>query len=118
MENKKIDRIKFTKEVENIILLNGGVLISDVFDCKMFEIALDENSLGIRLYNEKDHKVTFCVFMRFETPLAGLGNSYSGKHNFFSVKNVEVAIKEFEIHLKNAIKTNNDRVEFRKEKVL
>lgn len=118
LRNKNFDKAKFVEEATKTILNNGGIIVNDDFECKEYKIELDDNNLSVRLYGAKEQETVYCVFMRFETPLAGLGNSYSGKHNFFSVNNVDAAIKEFEAFLKVAIETNNNVVSFRKERVL
>ena len=46
----------------------------------------------------------FSVFGSFDKVVSGIGNQYSGKHNFYSNSELNEAIKEFEKFLIEVVK--------------
>lgn len=109
MSTKK-DRVFFIKEVEKIILQNGGNLVGNPLPNtrKEFQIKREVNGskfvLTISLYPEEEHKNIYTVFARYDVPNKFLGNNWSGKHNFFSFqKDVDFAIQEFDFYLVKAL---------------
>lgn len=99
-KNKKADRLRFVKEAKEIILENGAMGMGAA---DYFAAISGSNHLHIYLYPEDYQEISYYVALRFQTPVKGYGNPFSGKFNFHSDDTVVVAIADFEDHLKKAI---------------
>jgi len=109
MKNTKKDRIKFVSEIQKIILNHAGTKVHSLNSqaCE-YEIPLDESSfagaiepLKVTLYNPDHQENLYSVFMKHKK-FCGLSHP-NHKNNFHSCENVDIAIKDFEIFLNEAI---------------
>ena len=101
--NIKKDRVLFVKEV-NEILYKYGIFINEENHVFTYRLKSRDNLLTVKLYGEKDHKLVYSVFMKYDRPVEDIGNPYSGKHNFHdSSEDVQQTIDWFESFLLNAL---------------
>lgn len=104
-KNKIADIRKFITDARQTIVEYGAVLIEVNEDEEVFQIVTEKNTLTITLKGEKGHEYVYSVFMRFDTPMKGMNNSYSGKHNYHNWGNLSWVIGEFHLHFDYALKT-------------
>jgi hypothetical protein len=103
MKISKRNDLKFRTECTLLVLCENAFAINETLRNGNYRIEGEKNSLELMFYENTDSEI-YCVFCKFDKPVVGLGNQWSGKHNFHTNSDMNEAINEFKLFFKNAVK--------------
>lgn len=103
MKISKSNDLKFRTACILLVLCENAVPINENSRNGNYKIDGKNNSFELIFYENAGSSV-YSVFCRFNNVVVGLGNQWSGKHNFYSTSDMDSAVKEFELFLKKALK--------------